>query len=122
LVVDYEAGPVVNLPPVVDAGEAQTIFLGANATLEGQVTDDGLPNPPGVVTSEWTKIGGSGDVTFTVASALTTTASFSASGTYTLRLTADDGELTSTDDVMITVLPPLPPDLEKLFMPRVAAD
>jgi len=34
-----------------------------------------------------------------------TTAQFSAAGTYTLRLTADDGQLSATDDVVITVNP-----------------
>ncbi|MEZ4658895.1 MAG: hypothetical protein R2911_15110 [Caldilineaceae bacterium] len=36
---------------------------------------------------------------------LSTTASFSVDGVYTLRLTADDGALTATDDVIITVDP-----------------
>jgi hypothetical protein len=44
-------------------------------------------------------------VTFGNASAVDTTASFSAAGTYVLRLTASDGALTSADDVTVTVLP-----------------
>jgi hypothetical protein len=42
-------------------------------------------------------------VTFGNANAVDTTATFSAAGTYVLRLTADDGALTNTDDVTITV-------------------
>ena len=38
-------------------------------------------------------------------SALATTASFSVAGIYTLRLTANDGALSDTDDVVITVSP-----------------
>ena len=33
--------------PVVDAGPDQTITLPSSANLNGTVTDDGLPNPPG---------------------------------------------------------------------------
>src|SRR5439155_12887299 len=66
-------------------------------------TDDGLPN--GTLTTTWSKFSGTGTVTFANASALTTTATFSTSGTYVLRLTANDGALSSTSDVTITVNP-----------------
>ena len=46
---------------------------------------------------------GPGTVTFTNPAALNTTATFSAAGTYVLRLTASDSLLTSTDDVTIVV-------------------
>ena len=94
-----------NNPPVVNAGPDQTITLPANATLNGSVTDDGLPNPPGTVTISWTKTSGPGTVTFGNASAAVTTASFSTSGTYVLRLTANDSQLSSFDEVTITVNP-----------------
>ena len=60
------------------------------------MTDDGLPNPPAAVTTTWSTISGPGTVTFGNASAVDTTASFSQAGTYVLRLTADDGALSST--------------------------
>ncbi len=45
----YEyVGQPVNQPPVVNAGVDATITLPATASLDGTVTDDGLPNPPGV--------------------------------------------------------------------------
>jgi hypothetical protein len=65
------------------------------------VTDDGLPDPPGVVTTTWSMVSGPGVVTFTNASALDTTADFSEQGAYVLRLTADDGQLTASDDIAI---------------------
>ena len=77
--------------------------------LDGTVTDDGLPIPPGAVTTTWTKQSGPGTVTFGSASAVDTTASFSVDGTYVLRLTANDGELSSYDEITITVNPQLPP-------------
>jgi hypothetical protein len=73
------------------------------ATLVGSVTDDGLPSA--APATSWTKFSGPGTVTFGNAGLLSTTASFSAAGTYVLRLTANDGELVGTDDVTIVVNP-----------------
>jgi len=97
------AGPT-NQPPVVNAGADASVTLPATASLDGTVTDDGLPTPPGAVTTTWTG-SGPGTVTFGNAAAVDTTASFSAAGTYVLRLTANDSALSSADDVTITVLP-----------------
>ena len=83
--------PVSNQAPTVNAGLDQMITLPANATVSGAVSDDGLPDPPGAFTTAWGKVSGPGTVTFGDASAPSTSASFSASGTYVLRLTADDG-------------------------------
>ena len=94
---------VGNNPPSVNAGLDQQINLPANANLDGTVTDDGLPIPPGAVTATWTKQSGPGTVTFGNIHAVDTTASFSTGGTYVLRLTADDGELQAYDELTITV-------------------
>ena len=80
----------------------------AAATLDGTVTDDGLPNPPGAVTTTWTRTSGPGTVTFANAAAVDTTATFSQAGTYVLRLTANDGALTASDEVTVTVTDPGP--------------
>ena len=92
-----------NAAPTVNAGTDQTITLPSAANLSGTVTDDGLPNPPAAVTTTWSKVSGPGTVTFGNANAVTTTATFSTSGTYVLRLTASDSALQATDDVQITV-------------------
>jgi len=92
-----------NQPPTVDAGSEQTITLPDNADLDGTVTDDGVPDPPGVVTTTWSQVSVPGTVTFADASAVDTTASFSKAGTYVLRLTAYDEELIVSDDVTIFV-------------------
>ena len=97
-------GGGANQPPVVSAGVDQTVTLPASASLDGTVTDDGLPNPPGAVTTTWSRVSGPGTVTFGNPAAVDTTASFSAAGTYVLRLTANDGALTSFDEVTVTVL------------------
>lgn len=109
-------GPPGNQPPVVDAGPPQIVTLPAGAILDGTVTDDGLPNPPGVVTTDWVKVSGQGLVTFGDPSAVDTTASFSAPGVYVLRLSAFDGALTSTDEVTISVNPSL---LQRIWLPLV---
>ena len=92
-----------NLAPTVSAGPDQTIGLPANATLDGTVTDDGLPNPPAMVTTVWSQLSGPGTATFANATAVDTTASFSAAGVYVLGLTASDGIASVTDEITVTV-------------------
>ena len=92
-----------NQPPVVDAGPEQTIELPAPAELRGTVTDDALPRGS-PVTITWSVVDGPGEVTFADPQAAATTASFSAPGVYTLRLSASDTEFTVSDDVILTVL------------------
>ncbi|BAY24266.1 beta-L-arabinobiosidase [Calothrix sp. NIES-2100] len=94
---------LTNAAPTVDAGVNQIVAVN-HVDLDGTVVDDGLPNPPGAITnSTWSKLGGpvTGTVTF-IPNAIDTTATFSAPGTYILRLTAEDGELTSHDDVFVS--------------------
>src|SRR5207247_616360 len=101
-----------NQAPVVDAGPDQTITLPAAATLNGTVTDDGLP-PGATLTIAWTAVSGPGTVTLADPSVASTTATFSTSGQYVLRLTANDSQISSSDEVTVTVNPAaggLPPD------------
>ncbi len=92
-----------NTAPSVSAGPDQTITPLASAALDGTVTDDGLPNPPGAVTTLWTKQSGAGAVTFGNANLVDTTATFSAPGIYVLRLTANDSALPGFDELTVTV-------------------
>jgi len=96
-------GSGTNQPPVVDAGPDQTIYLPDDASLDGTVTDDGLPDPPATVTTTWSKQSGPGTVTFDDASLIDAAAQFSEAGEYVLRLTADDSDLTAFDEVTIIV-------------------
>jgi serine protease AprX len=97
--------PAVNLAPVVNAGLDQVITLPSSANLTGVAIDDGQPNPPGVLTTTWSQVSGPGTVSFSNPSALNSTATFSASGVYVLRLTVSDGALAVSDDVAVTVNP-----------------
>lgn len=104
-IVRIEPGVVPNQAPTVSAGPDLAINLPGSALLTGAAKDDGLPNPPGALTRSWSKVSGPGTVTFSAPSALSTNASFSASGFYVLRLTVSDGALTASDDVTVTVNP-----------------
>ena len=98
---------VANTAPVVLAGSDATIDLPTDSVaLDGTVTDDGLPDPPQTVTTLWTKVSGTGAVTFGNSAAVDTSATFSTFGVYVLRLSADDSVLTASDEVTITVNAP----------------
>jgi hypothetical protein len=94
-------GPPSNQPPATAAGPDQAVTLPNAATLSGAVTDDGLPDA--ATTAAWSVVSGPGTVTFADPSQASTTALFSAAGTYLLRLTGSDGELSTQDDVTVTV-------------------
>lgn len=90
-----------NLPPVVDAGPDQNIVLPDTASLNGSVVDDGIPGTELDIT--WREVSGPSDVTFADPKQPVTTASFTKTGQYVLRLTASDSMLSSSDDVTINV-------------------
>ncbi len=93
-----------NMTPTAYAGVDQSITWPTNTvTLSGTVSDDGLPNPPGVTTCTWSKTSGPGTVTFGNVNSASTTATFSTTGTYVVRLTASDSSLSSYDEATITV-------------------
>lgn len=96
------SGGGVNQAPTASAGPDLTVQLPGVASLNGAVADDGLPGLT-ALTSQWTVVSGPGSVSFANASAAVTTASFSASGTYVLQLTANDGDLSTSDTTTITV-------------------
>lgn len=107
LVCTFEGACVPrNDPPVVNAGIDSTVTLPASATIAGTVTDDGLPAGANLVTA-WTAISGPGVVSFANLAELETTATFTLPGIYVLRLIATDTLLSASDDVTVTVLPPL---------------
>lgn len=100
---------VANTAPVVNAGSNQTVTLNANGTvlanLAGSVSDDGLPAPANL-TSLWSVVSGPGlpvPVTLGTPATPTSQVGFAAPGTYVLRLTANDGALSTSRDVTFTV-------------------
>lgn len=99
--VTVEAAPPVNQAPVVSAGADRSIELPNSASLAGSVSDDGLPGSGTVV--RWRAISGPGNVSFSNSNAPATNANFSSEGTYTLRLTANNGQRSAYDDVRVVV-------------------
>jgi hypothetical protein len=93
--------PSPNSAPVVSAGADQSITLPAAANLNGAAADDGLPT--GSLTTTWTLLSGPAPVSFGNPANLSTSATFSAAGTYTLRLSASDSALAASDDIVIVV-------------------
>jgi hypothetical protein len=87
-------GPRAPGRPVADAGPDQTLAAGVSATtLAGSLT--------GTATTRWSAYPGNpGAVAFGDATALASSAAFSAPGTYTLLLTASDATLGSVYDAM----------------------
>jgi RHS repeat-associated protein len=92
----------VNQSPTVSAGPKQLVTLPADATLFGAVSDDGFPHR-GSLSVAWSKVSGPGAVSFATPTATNTSASFANPGDYTLRLTANDTELTNSADVQVRV-------------------
>jgi hypothetical protein len=102
LYIEYTQGSVSNQPPLVVAGPTQTLTLPQTATLAGTVSDDGLPTPA-TLTTTWSQVSGPAPASISDPASLTPTVSFPAAGTYVLRLTASDGELSTSDDLTLMV-------------------
>jgi YD repeat-containing protein len=94
---DQNSAPVVNAGPNLELAAVTDV-----ATLNGTVTDDGLPTGAGL-RMNWSKLDGPGTVTFGDASAAATSASFSAPGIYVLSLTADDAAIVRNDLLEVRV-------------------
>jgi hypothetical protein len=101
----FEVTPLTsgNAPPSVSAGPDLAVDLTLAANLDGAVSDEGLPNPPGALSVAWSQVSGPGDVAFADASAIDTAATFPSVGTYVLRLAAGDGELSAQDEMAVQV-------------------
>ena len=102
----YDTGASPNFPPTVKAGVDRVVVLPGQTYLDGRVKDDGKVKA--VPTVRWSKDAGPGSVTFGDPTKANTTARFSAPGDYVLKLTADDGQLTSSDTLQVRV-DPAPP-------------
>lgn len=101
----HSGAPSANQPPVVIAGDDQSIVVAPSSNgpftvhLHGLVKDDGLPKDE--LASAWSLVSGAAPVGFADAHAPVTALSLSKVGAYRLRLTASDGLLSSSNDVII---------------------
>jgi len=94
------AGPVA---PVVAAGTDRDVMLDGKTYLSARVRAVGQ-----LGSCRWSKVSGPGDVRFSRPDSVRSTASFTAPGTYVLRLTALQGELHAAATVRVKVLQPPP--------------
>lgn len=92
-----------NTAPTVDAGADQTITFPAAVQLNGTVMDDDTPVPLAQVQTTWSQLSGPGTASFANPNVPQTTATFSQPGSYTLRLTANDSQLSSAATLVVSV-------------------
>ena len=96
-----------NQAPVVNAGVDEITWLesgSATVDLLGTVTDDGLPGPYTVLwTVESVPSGATANISPPSADQLDVSVTVDTVGDYTLKLTADDGEKTGDDILVISV-------------------
>jgi hypothetical protein len=78
----------VSASPVVDAGEDDYSWMGDSYPLDGSVSD--IDTPIGSIALQWTA--SDPNATISNPAILNPTVTFAAAKTYTLTLTADDGE------------------------------
>jgi chitodextrinase len=96
--------PDWNHPPCVEAGPDQDIDFGDPVSLDAFLSDDGVP-VTGSLSLAWSTFSGPGgaQASFSKPAEAATNATFPTSGTYVLRLTANDGQLATSDDVTVVV-------------------
>jgi hypothetical protein len=115
--IEYAVGPPdsgPNIAPVVSAA-ADPVTAGGTALLDGTVSDDGLPVPPGTVAVTWRQTGGPVDVVIADPDREDATVVLPAPGEYTFSLTASDGELSSVASVAVTATDgPLPIEMVEI--------
>ena len=94
----------VNRPPKVLAGEDQSLtgtqFPWAT-TVTAVASDDGQPG--GSLQYQWTQVGGPSGVVFDAPSSAKTQVLLPGQGSFTLRVTVSDGEMSASDEVVLQV-------------------
>ena len=101
-VEELEKAVPYNKPPVVSAGQ-DVMTNRRTVRLSGSVQDDGKP-AGGKLKVKWEMLEGPGNVNFKDDSDPATTATFPQEGDYLLRLVGDDGELWTSDNVVVRIL------------------
>jgi hypothetical protein len=117
LVIGDNIEIVVNCQPEVSAGNDREILLRDTEELVGSLLDSGLGDPSrGEIKLMWELVDGPGTVTFQHDKALRTQATFSKSGSYLLRLTADNGSLEASNEMVVSVAGRVTNSLQALYV------
>jgi len=100
----YEGLPANNPPSIkLEAETNEIVWPDSDVIITNYFHDDGNPFCPPQIITDWIKISGPGNVTFT-RSDYQTTMTFDEAGVYVLRFRADDGAGRSNTDVTINVM------------------
>jgi WD40 repeat protein len=94
-----------NRPPVVSAVADLSNLQAGSAVLRSRVSDDGVPAPNPLVprVSVWRQLSGPGPAELSSLNATDVIARFQFTGKYVFRAIASDGELVSSDDVVVVI-------------------
>ncbi|MBE9159639.1 hypothetical protein IQ265_22795 [Nodosilinea sp. LEGE 06152] len=99
--ISDEVQVILNHAPIITAADTLVVQLPNRAQLTAEV-QSGLGNPQqGRLTLLWSQLSGPGTVSFGDRTLANTTAQFSESGTYVLRLTANNGLLSTVADITV---------------------
>ena len=106
--IHYQTGSgPINQPPQVTATAVPAVITAPGSiTLDGTISDDGLPNPPATVTVTWAQTQGPATATINNPNTTDTTAILPQPGTYTFQFTATDGQATTQTTTTATAHPP----------------
>lgn len=102
MVMVHDAPAPQNQAPTVHAGNDQVVTLPSEIYLQGNISDDSLPLNHTLIV-QWEVIDGPSPVLFSNASAAGTYVRVSQDGEYVFRLHVSDGELESSDEVIVRV-------------------
>jgi hypothetical protein len=101
----YNEGVLPKFPPSATAGIDRVVMCGGKTYLSGKVQAVGGKD---TVKLQWSKGSGPGKVAFADAGKLETTATFSAPGDYTVKLTATKDKMTDSSTLAVKVVTPPP--------------
>ncbi|MEL6890677.1 MAG: LamG-like jellyroll fold domain-containing protein, partial [Actinomycetota bacterium] len=105
---NYRSGPFpppANFAPRIDAGPDITLVEGEVAQMAATASDDGNPIPPGTLVTNWTQISGPATAILSDPTSPTSTATLPVGGQYVFRWEGFDGEKTTSDEMVIDVIP-----------------
>ncbi len=100
-----DSGKSPDFPPRVSAGIDRDVMLDGKTYLSGRVR---YLKPAAASGVAWAKVSGPGEVHFENAHTNVTTATFSATGNYVLKLTAGRGKLNAASTLQVKVVTPPP--------------
>jgi RHS repeat-associated protein len=104
----FGVNPPGNQAPVITIAPTWSLTLPGRLNVTYTVTDDGLPSG-GVLTVTWSTVSGPGNVGFQNQTPTSVSVGFDQAGTYVLQISATDSQLTTTQNITVTVTGTLPP-------------